>query len=229
MLRGGVNYIRNASSILLFDILYVFAFIKIMYYECWNKQIELNHHPWWANPGYCLHWVMEWLRLVNFRPCFLACKCRLCHLCVHPSWIHGGYRGPGPQILTVVSTCIPIWKLVILAEMSKDGMKDSIESHGILEVKNYASPTWRNQIKYQFLLAKIVAYFPKSYLILPVPNIFTPQEKRVFDTEWWAIRICDFRPTDPVDFWLISGRSRSPRMIQVGKKAIKVTHWVAFP
>ena len=35
----GMHYISNASSILLFNILYVFAFIKIMYYECWNKRI----------------------------------------------------------------------------------------------------------------------------------------------------------------------------------------------
>ena len=34
------HYISNASIILLFNILHVFYFIKIMYYECWNKLIE---------------------------------------------------------------------------------------------------------------------------------------------------------------------------------------------
>jgi len=29
----GVHYISNASSILIFNILYVFAFIKMIYYE----------------------------------------------------------------------------------------------------------------------------------------------------------------------------------------------------
>jgi len=38
-----MHYISNASSIQLFNILYVFAFFKIMYYECWNKQFELNY------------------------------------------------------------------------------------------------------------------------------------------------------------------------------------------
>ena len=33
MLRG-VHYISTASRILLFNILYTFAFIKMMYYEC---------------------------------------------------------------------------------------------------------------------------------------------------------------------------------------------------
>ena len=38
-----MHYINNAPlRILLFNILYVLAFIKIMYYECWNKQIEEN-------------------------------------------------------------------------------------------------------------------------------------------------------------------------------------------
>jgi len=39
MLRG--DYINNASSILRFNIRYAFVFIKMMYYECWNKQFEL--------------------------------------------------------------------------------------------------------------------------------------------------------------------------------------------
>ena len=37
-----LHYISNASSIDLFNILHVFHFIKIVYYECWNKRIELN-------------------------------------------------------------------------------------------------------------------------------------------------------------------------------------------
>ena len=35
-------YISNASNILLSNVLYSFAFIKTIYYECWNKRIELN-------------------------------------------------------------------------------------------------------------------------------------------------------------------------------------------
>ena len=42
MLWGRIHYINNTSSILLFNILYAFAFIKIMYYECWNKPFKLN-------------------------------------------------------------------------------------------------------------------------------------------------------------------------------------------
>ena len=32
--------ISNASSIFLFNILYVFAFVKMMYFECQNKQVS---------------------------------------------------------------------------------------------------------------------------------------------------------------------------------------------
>jgi len=35
-----MHYRSNASSILIFNILYVFAFIKIMYYECWNNKLN---------------------------------------------------------------------------------------------------------------------------------------------------------------------------------------------
>ena len=37
-----MHYISNASSIPLFNVLHVFDCIKIIYYECWNKRIELN-------------------------------------------------------------------------------------------------------------------------------------------------------------------------------------------
>jgi len=40
MLRGWIHCISNASSIFFFNILYVFAFVKIMYFECQNKQFE---------------------------------------------------------------------------------------------------------------------------------------------------------------------------------------------
>jgi len=36
----GMHCINNASSIFLFNILYVFASIKMMYFECQNKQFE---------------------------------------------------------------------------------------------------------------------------------------------------------------------------------------------
>jgi len=39
-----MHYKSNASSILLFNILHVFDFTKITYYECWNKRIELNNN-----------------------------------------------------------------------------------------------------------------------------------------------------------------------------------------
>ena len=34
VMLGGGGYISNAPNILLFNILYVFAFIKMLYYEC---------------------------------------------------------------------------------------------------------------------------------------------------------------------------------------------------
>ena len=43
MLRG-VHCINNASSIFLFSIQYAFAFVKIMYFECRNKQFEERKH-----------------------------------------------------------------------------------------------------------------------------------------------------------------------------------------
>ena len=68
---GGMLYISSASSILLFNILYAFTFIKIMYYECWNKQFELN----WKQTIYIfkcryvrliLSWnFWSWLDLIN--------------------------------------------------------------------------------------------------------------------------------------------------------------------
>jgi len=37
---GGMHRISNASTIFLFNILYAFLFIKMMYLECQNKQFE---------------------------------------------------------------------------------------------------------------------------------------------------------------------------------------------
>ena len=40
MLRGRMHRISNASIIFLFNILYAFSFIKVKYFECWNKHFE---------------------------------------------------------------------------------------------------------------------------------------------------------------------------------------------
>ena len=37
---GWMHCISNASGIFLFNILYAFAFVKIMYFECLNKPFE---------------------------------------------------------------------------------------------------------------------------------------------------------------------------------------------
>jgi len=39
-----MHHISNASTIFLFNILYAFAFIKMMYFECRNKQFEERKH-----------------------------------------------------------------------------------------------------------------------------------------------------------------------------------------
>ena len=38
--EGCTDTISNASSIFLFNILYAFTFIQMMYFECQNKQFE---------------------------------------------------------------------------------------------------------------------------------------------------------------------------------------------
>ena len=66
---GGMHRISNASSIFLFNILYVFAFIKMIYFECQNKKREKK----------------QGTRENNNKKNF-SCGCRFCNTIIKKQW-----------------------------------------------------------------------------------------------------------------------------------------------